>query len=372
MKKRQLVILSIIVILIASISIKIYVDYEAGKKHKPEHKKSLRYAKVSVVKNEPVRVFINGFGRVNPALVVNIAPEVSGVLMHGDIPLKKGVRFRKGQVLFKIDNREFALGLKASKSSFLNLMAGALADIKMDYPESYDKWFDFYSSLDVSKPFPELPPGSTLQEKTFLASQNVLSQYYTIKKDEIRLSKYTVHAPFTGFFAEVMIQQGSFIGIGMAVATLNQNADMEIIMPIEKQDVQMVKTGQAVNISTPNKSITREGRVKRVEQLVNANTQSINVYITPKGSLENLYPGMYLELSIEAGTVKNSFELPRKALTNENKVLVIRDSILFKVSVDIIKRNQNSLIVKGIPDGDLLILEQLPNAENGEKIIPIL
>lgn len=323
------------------------------------------------VMNAPQTISIVGFGRVNPSLSINISPEVAGVIRHGDIRLKQGVKFSTGNVLFKIDDREARLSLKARKSTFLNLMAGALADIKIDYPNSYDVWETFYESLDVDKNFPPLPESSTIQERTFLASRNVLGEYYNIKKDEIRLSKYTIRAPFSGYFASVMVQEGAFVGMGTPVAKLSKTSELEISVPIDKENISLVRKGQKVQMQTRGSEFVWEGSIKRIEQQINVNTQSINVYVVPNNGKEELYPGMYLEVTINAGEISNSIELPRKALGNNNIVQTLQDSIVSFVKVDVIKKNSNSYIVKGLSDGDLVITEQLPNLQEGQKITPV-
>jgi multidrug efflux pump subunit AcrA (membrane-fusion protein) len=371
MKRRQYVIISLIIIFISLIAWSLYTNYQSNANKKKETKVNLQYAKVIEVQNGVHNITIIGFGRVNTALSITISPEVAGVVMHGNSRLKQGLKFSKGSILFKIDDREAQLSLKARKSSFLNLMAGALADINIDYPASYEKWKQFFESLNVDKKFPNLPESSSPQEKTFLASRNVLSEYYNIKKDEIRLSKYTIRAPFTGYFAQVMVQEGSFVGMGTPVATLSKTSEIEIAVPIDKENIAMVKIDQSVKMKTRGSDIEWEGKVKRIEQQLNVNTQSINVYVEPLQESDKLYPGMYLEVTINSGEIPNSVELPRKALGDRGIVSLIQDSILNHFQVEVIQKNKNSYIVKGLKTGDLVVTEQMPNVQEGQKIVPV-
>jgi len=371
MKKRQFVILSSLIVIVSIISWSLYSNYQANANKKKETKTNYKYAKVLEVQNSSQTISIVGFGRVNPALSITISPEVAGVVMHGDIRLKQGVKFTKGSILFKVDDREAQLSLKARKSSFLNLMAGALADINIDYPESYSKWEAFFRSLEVDKEFPSLPESSSNQEKTFLASRNVLSEYYNIKKDEIRLSKYIVRAPFSGYFSQVMVQEGAFVGMGTPVAKLSKNSEIEIAVPIDKENISIVAVGHSVEMRTRGNDFVWKGLVKRIEQQVNVNTQSINVYVVPENGSEKLYPGMYLEITIFSGEIPNSVELPRKAMGDDGWVNLVKDSTFTSVKVDVIMKNKNSYIVQGLTTGDLVITEQMPNIQEGQHIIPV-
>ncbi len=371
MKQRQYIIISTIILFISIITWSLYTNYQANTNKKKETVVNHQYAKVLEVQNSMQTITIVGFGRVNPSLSITISPEVAGIVMRGDVQLKQGVRFSKGKVLFKIDDREAQLSLKARKSSFLNLMAGALADIKIDYPDSYQTWEGFFNSLDVDKNFPSLPESSSNQEKTFLASRNVLSEYYNIKRDEIRLSKHTVRAPFSGYFTDVMVQQGAFVGMGSPIAKLSKNSEIEIAVPIDKENISVIATGQLVEMKTRGNAHVWTGKVKRIEQHINVNTQSVNIYVVPEASGEELFPGMYLEVTVYAGEIPKSVELPRKAMGVDGWVNLIQDSVFTSVQVDVIKKNKNSYIVQGLNTGDLVVTEQMPNIQEGQRIIPV-
>ena len=97
------------------------------------------------------------FGRVNSSLPLDLITEVSGKILQGSVPLKEGQRFRKGTLLFKVDNTEANLRLQASKSNFLKDIASILPDLKIDYPDSFELWQSYFNSIDVEQELPELP-----------------------------------------------------------------------------------------------------------------------------------------------------------------------------------------------------------------------
>src|SRR5690606_2202940 len=111
---------------------------------------------------------------------ITLTSEAQGVLQLGGFELKPGGTFSQGQLLFKVNDNEAQLALKARKSIYLNLVASVLADVKIDFPDSYSSWQNFLEKIDVQLSLPELPEIKTSKERTFLASRNVLSEYYTI------------------------------------------------------------------------------------------------------------------------------------------------------------------------------------------------
>lgn len=69
-------------------------------------------------------------GRLISNHKVDISSEVQGKILKGDIPLKTGQAFKKGDLLFRVYDEEAKLALRAAKSRFLTSVANVLPDIK--------------------------------------------------------------------------------------------------------------------------------------------------------------------------------------------------------------------------------------------------
>ena len=82
-------------------------------------------------------------GRLASQQSVDLSAEVQGQILPGKITLKEGTKFKKGDLLVQIFDEEAKNNLKASKSRFMNGIASILPDIRIDFPESYQKYQDF-------------------------------------------------------------------------------------------------------------------------------------------------------------------------------------------------------------------------------------
>ena len=147
-------------------------------------------------------------GRLSSQHKVDLSAEVQGQILPGNVILKEGTKFKKGDLLIRIFDEEAKNNLKASKSRFMNGIAAILPDIRIDFPESYQKYEDFFNSIKIDKPLPELPKLDSNKEKVFLASRNILNDYFNIKSAEVRLAKYRLYAPFNGTFTTVYLETG--------------------------------------------------------------------------------------------------------------------------------------------------------------------
>ena len=189
----------------------------------------VRNVRVLTVNYENAKTSFRASGRVNSKEEIVLSPEVGGKMIEGEIPFKKGQSFKKGDLLIKIYDDEAQLQLKAKKSTFLKMSAGVLPDFKLSFPESYPKWMKFFENLDLEEDFPELPDISSTQEKVFLASKGLLSDYYSIKSDELRLKKHYIRAPFTGAITEVSMEVGSFVNTGARIGKLINTEILEVV-----------------------------------------------------------------------------------------------------------------------------------------------
>jgi len=135
---------------------------------------------------------------------------------------KTGESFNKNDIIIKIYSEDVEAALKSGKSSFLQTVSRILPDLKVDYKDQYDKWIAFLLSIDPEKPLPELPEINSDKERVFLASNNVLTSYYNLKQQQIKLKRYTIRAPFTGSFKSVNKEIGAVASSGSRAGNNNQ------------------------------------------------------------------------------------------------------------------------------------------------------
>lgn len=342
-----------------------------GMKEPPQKKKPLeskKYVRTQKVNYGDVQTEIIAFGRVASDQPLDVISEVSGRILKGDIRLKAGQNFQKGAVLFRVDDTEARLNLQSSKSNFLKSIASILADFKIDFPDRYPTWNDYFTQIEVEKPLPELPKVSSAKEKTYLATRDIFTQYYSIKSTEERLSKYRIVAPYSGSVAEVMLEEGSFTNVGGKVARIIRTDLLELKVPVEASDVQWITRSAAVEIVTENGMQSWKGNVSRIADVVNPNTQSIDVFISVYPNQYPIFDGLYMKAAIPGSIVKGAMEVPRNAVFNNNEVFTLeQDSILRVKQIKVHKINQETIVFSGLPEGAELVFEPLVNAYDGMK-----
>ena len=81
---------------------------------------------------------------------------------------------------------------------------------------------------------------------------------------------------------------------------------------------------------------------------------------------------MYLEANLSAKSEKDAFEIPRKLLVNNESVfVVVNDTVLSLVKVNPVYFNDQSVVIKGLPNGSVTLTKNVPGAYDG-MIIKII
>ena len=146
MKTRYLVLAGFIVMIL--LMVMTLVKNKSKFDLKPDEKagKNARYVKVQQAEPDSVMVEIEGQGRIISSRKVDVAAEVQGMLLPGRV-LKAGQSVRAGEALFQLRDQDARLALQARKSAYLNILANALPDIRLDYPDSYTEWKNFFDKI---------------------------------------------------------------------------------------------------------------------------------------------------------------------------------------------------------------------------------
>lgn len=329
-----------------------------------------KFVKTAPVVYDNVKTEIIAYGRVRTAQSLDMIAEISGRMMQGAVPLKEGQRFSKGTLLFKIDDEEARLTLQSQKSIFLRDLASILPDLKIDFADSYEKWSAYFQRIEIDKDLPELPDYSSEKEKTFLATRNILSSYYTIKSQESRLKKYRFYAPFGGSIYTVNLQSGSFVNPGNVIGRLIRSDELELKVDVDAREIGWIEKGSETMIYAENGD-SWVGTVTRVGEFVNQNTQSIDVFISIKENGKPIYDGQFLKSVIPSRNIPNSMLIPRSAIFNQNEVFVVNDTLLEVRKITLHKINEETAVMSGLNPGEDMVTEPLVNAYNGMTVYKI-
>ena len=345
-----------------------FASKKAPPKKKPVKAKILREVETLIASNKSITTNLELQGRLVAFDKMDIFSEVQGKLLDTEKPFKKGSFFPKGSVLLQIENAEARLSLLSQKASLMNGITQMMPDLKIDYPESFQNWKSYLDQYDVKKSLKSFPSPINEKEKFYVASKNIESQYYNIKSQEERLSKYTVYAPFSGVITNANITPGSVVRAGQKMGELMNRSAYELEASIRMADLQYVKVGNKVSLYSTDLDGKWNGTVKRISDQIDPNTQTAIAYIQVNG--KNLREGMYLRGKVASRPISNAMEVPRELIVNQNEIYTInKDSTLNLETIEILSMEEKVAVIQGLENESILLKEVFPGAYNGQKVI---
>ncbi|GLR18798.1 efflux RND transporter periplasmic adaptor subunit [Portibacter lacus] len=329
-------------------------------------KKELRTVKVDYFTPESATNEIEVDGRLQAYERVSISSKVTGIMQQNSADVREGKYFKKGALLYSIDDQEAIFNLQAQKSALFTTISQMMPDIKFDYPDEFQKWEKYLSEFQIDQPITAIPEATTNQEKYFIAGRNILNQYYSIKSLETRLKDYKIYAPFSGIITQSNVFPGSIISPGAALATMINTSVYEMVSPIPLDELKYIKLGQTVNLTSVELGKEWKGKVNRIGNQIDNATQNIPIYITVTGS--GLKDGMYLNGELKGAELKDIIKLPKEIFLNPETIYVVKDSLVTSKNITSLKRIDNHVLVRGLNPDDAVITGSLAGLYEGQKV----
>lgn len=338
------------------------------KKTKSVATKVVKSVFTDTIQNQVVRLAVTASGTLLAKQRVEIYAEVQGIFRSGSRLFKSGQTYTKGQTLIRIDASEHYASVQSAKSSFFNSLSGLMPDLRLDYPEAYPKWQTYLSNFDLNKTTPELPKISSEKENFFITGRGILTAYYNVKNLEQRLTKYVITAPFSGVLTGALVTEGTLIRNGQKLGELIDPSVFELEIALSKSYMDKLEVGRKVTLTTLDKSESYQGIVSRVNGSLDVSTQTLSAYIEVRD--KNLKQGIYLDANLDVQEVKDAVEIDRDLLVDNREVFVVRDSVLALIPVVPVHYSDARVVLKGIPDGTVILKRPVAGAYAGMVVSP--
>jgi RND family efflux transporter MFP subunit len=329
------------------------------------------------IKKEDIPVFITGYGEVKALTVVPIAPEVSGRIVDIHPRLKIGEIIPKGEVLFKIDPKDYLTVLKTNRKR-LKILKRSHELAKKEYQRVL-VLFEKDNVVTLS--------GLEAAEKTMLAAADLENQIMQVLETaENSLERCEVRAPFNARIKSVSLEKDQYVTPGQNVVTLADDSVLEIQVPLDSRDARkwLRFNEDETNRNTTwfsnleqvpckfrwtenNNGQTWDGRLHRIIKFdQQTRTLIVAVRFDAETALKKspqslpLVEGMFCSVKIPGRTLHNVFRLPRHAVSFENTVYIAVDNRLKTVRVNVARVDgENAYVAGGINIGDMVVTTRL-------------
>jgi RND family efflux transporter MFP subunit len=371
------------------------------------------------VKPEDVPVFITGYGETRALDVVSISPEVSGRIVAIHPRLEVGEAVMKGDILFRIDPRDYRAAQEealATEQQLKNTILRLEKQYALDRQRlktvqrsqdlaaaEYERFRTLYEEGNVvaqSRVDAAEQTMNGVMDQADQMAQTVALYPIRIKETEnslsaagarrdlaaVRLKRCEVRAPFNGRVTTVNLEKGQYVTPGQTVIILADDSILEIQVSLDSRDARQwlqfngTRTDQdsawfaelkpvncKVRWTEDNNGQVWNGRLHRVvkfEPQTRTLTVAVRLYAGDAAAESRnampLVEGMFCSVQIPGRTLTGVFRLPRQAVSFENTVYTMVDNRLKTVSVNVARLEGDfAYIAGGLKPGDTVITTRL-------------
>ena len=364
MRKIILSVLGLLLIVVSVFLANKIIDSKTSSK--PLAEKVIKTVFADKVQNGVVQIIVPANGSLIAKSRMELYSEVQGVFRGGSKLFKTGQAYNKGEVIIRIDDSEYAANVQSAKSNLYNQLTSIMPDLRLDYPDLFPKWQGYLNNFDMDKSTPTFPEMTTEKEKFFISGRGILTSYYNVKNLEQRLSKYRIYAPFKGVLTDALVTEGTLIRAGQKLGEFINTDVYELEVSIGKTFSDLLKIGEKVELTNLEKTKSYTGKVTRINGRVDQATQTIKAFIEVKDP--NIKEGMYLEANLNAKEETEAIEIDRSLLLENDKIFIVRDSILDLIDVRPVYFSNKKVVLKEVPNGTTILAKPVMGAYSGMLI----
>jgi len=325
-----------------------------------------------------INIIIDSQGTIIPRTESQLYPEIRGEVVYVSPKLDEGSSFNEGDILLRIDSRDYELDIKTAEAS-LDDAKTALSIAQAESNFEREQW-ELSNSGDASDLRLKIPQLKKAESTVEAAEAN-------LEKLKRNLEKTTIRAPYDGLVRKKNVDRGTVIGPGYLIANIYAIDYVEVKLPIPDEDLSFLDIpldGSQINKSNQplvmlkgslgGKNIEWEGRVVRMEAEFDPKSRMAILIARVSDPYKYKFPlrvGQFVEAEITGRNYNNLYIIDRELIKNKNQVVTINkaDSTLKYEDINVLRYvDDTALINGGLPDEVSVCITNLDVMYNGMKI----
>lgn len=313
-----------------------------GGKEKQQPQRPVRTVEFAKVIEQDVPLYLNAIGNTTAVATVNVQAQVTGQIMAREF--EDGAEVKKGDLLFRIDPRQYEAVLASAKADALLAQANLKRQLE-------------------------------LQAKNVTATQELDNARATAMRTEAAVAAAQVNLDFTEIRAPIdgraglrNVDVGNVVSPGpnAVLVTIQGLNPIYTDFTIAEPDLPLVRRylgGAPLKVLTDAEDDNippREGELSFVDQAVQAGAGTIKARAVTPNPDRALWPAQFVRVRLILETVKNAKLVPSSAVQigqNGPYVFVVKDDSTLDLRQ----------VKPGQPQGDLTVINQ--GVELGEKVV---
>lgn len=295
---------------------------------------------------------------------------MQGILAEPEF--REGDRVKKGDVLFHIDPTRYQATVDAQKSSI------SVLDVRIaDAERKLERQRNLLERNATSQDDYESAQASLEELK---ALRDAAEAQLTVAEDD--LSRCTIRAGMNGRIGRVNFSKGNFIAeMKSPLATLVQISPIYVRFPLSESTIlshfgtvkSLVEDSEISLITATGKALQEKGRVAFCDNIVQAATDTMNIWGIFNNEHHELQPGGVVTIRLMRKSSIPVPAIPAESVqidTRGHYAFVLRHGRAQMVRISCGTPNKDGLVpvFSGVHEGDVIVTTNLAQLEDGTPV----
>lgn len=318
---------------------------------------------------KPFDVVLEAAGTVAPVSMVDIRPQMSGVIRQ--VHVKEGQMVKAGQLLFTLDTQLDQANLAKAQAQLLKDQA-ALADAQRQYKRAQDL---------VAQNFMSRGAADTAQANYESLEAVVNADRAAVDAAKVPVSYGQVRAAASGRLGGVPVFVGSVVKVNdTSLGTIVQTDPVDVAFSIP-QDSLPALLARLRNAETPEVEIVLPqggkpvtGKLTFVDNAVDAATGTVKVKARVSNAKDQLWPGQFVRAKLQTQHLEQAVLVPAQALVQNPKgtaVFVVREGKAAIQPVKVLAVQADMAAVSGVEAGSKVVVDGRQNVRPNTPVTEI-
>lgn len=311
-------------------------------------------------------VLLNAAGTVAPLTSVDVKAQVTSAVSK--VHIREGQFVKAGELLFTLDARTDEANVAKARAQLAKDNA-ALADAQRQFARAQQllsQNFISQGALDTNR----------AQVDSQLAV--VAADQAAIDAARVALSYARITAPNSGRAGAIAVFPGSAVQANLTtLVTITQLDPIAVAFSLPQRNLtdalSALKDGGAqVTATLADGAGKFSGRLKFVDNAVDANSGSVKVKAVFDNREGKLWPGAFVEVSQTVSTLKNTVVVPQAAIIQSARgtiVYLMVDGKAVLKPVQVLYAQGDDAAVSGVNEGDAVVLVGKQNLRPGSLVV---
>ena len=329
---------------------------------------------------QSIQLSVQSQGTVAPTTESELIPEVSGRVVWVSKSLVNGGYFEEGDVLLRLDDEDHRSSLQRAKAALTRAEA-EFQHARFEYRRMQsleERQLASRSQIENSL------RASRVSEATL---QDARASYAQAARD---LERTQLKAPFTGLVRKESVDIGQLVGRGSAVATIYASDQAEVRLPIADRQLAFLNLpvghrGELPLDQQPNVRLSAEyagqklewnGKIVRTEAQIDTSSRMVHVIarVANEDQVAPLAVGLFVNADIEGVLVNDIVVLPRNALRNGGRVLVVDENNKLRFrEIETLRLYKDDVLIKaGLEPGERVCISPMQTPIEGMTVNPVV